>query len=82
VLDVTLGEDGSRPRKDDGPENMTILRKVALTAARADTETKSGIIGRREQMAWSNEYLEHIYMGRTCCFASIKQEKSAKRTRK
>jgi predicted transposase YbfD/YdcC len=46
VLDVSLGEDGSRLRKDDGPENMAVMRKVALTAARTDTETKSGIIGR------------------------------------
>jgi predicted transposase YbfD/YdcC len=33
VLDVSFGEDGSRLRKDDGPENTAILRKVALTAA-------------------------------------------------
>jgi hypothetical protein len=37
---------------------MAILRKPALTAARAGAETKSGVIGRREQMSWSNEYLE------------------------
>jgi hypothetical protein len=36
------------------------LRKLALTVARADTETKSSIIGRRKQMAWSNEYLEQL----------------------
>jgi predicted transposase YbfD/YdcC len=60
VLDVIFGEDGSRLRKDKGPENMAILRKVTLTAARADTGTKSGIIGWRKQMAWSNEYLEQL----------------------
>jgi predicted transposase YbfD/YdcC len=58
VLDVSLGGDSSRLRRDDGPENMAVLRKVALTAPRADTATKSGIIGRRKQMARSNEYLE------------------------
>jgi hypothetical protein len=60
VLDVAFGEDGSRIRKDKGPENMTILRKQALTVARSDTETKSSIIRRRKQMAWSNEYLERL----------------------
>jgi hypothetical protein len=60
VLDVSLGEDGSRLRKDDGPENMAVLRKIALAVARADTATKSSIIGRRKQMAWSNEYLEQL----------------------
>jgi hypothetical protein len=39
---------------------MAILRKLALTVARADTETKSSIIGRRKQIAWSNEYLEKL----------------------
>ena len=60
VLDVAFGEDGSRLRKDHGPENMAILRKLALTVARADTETKRSIIGRRKQFAWSDEYLEQI----------------------
>jgi hypothetical protein len=53
-------EDGFRLRKDHGSENMAILRKLALTVAHADTETKSSIIGRRKQMAWSNEYLERL----------------------
>ena len=60
VLDVAFGEDDSRLRKDNGPENMAILRKLALTVVRADTESKSSIIGRRKQMAWSNEYLERL----------------------
>jgi predicted transposase YbfD/YdcC len=60
VLDVAFGEDGSRLRKDQGPENMATLRKLAMTVARADTGTKSSMIGRRKQMAWSNEYLEQL----------------------
>jgi hypothetical protein len=60
VLDVGFREDDSRLRKDKGPENMAILRKLAMTVARTDTETKSSIIGRRKQMAWSNEYLERL----------------------
>jgi predicted transposase YbfD/YdcC len=54
VLDVAFGEDGSRLRKDRGPENMVILRKPALTAPGRTRETKSGMIGRRKQMAWPN----------------------------
>ncbi|MDR1956719.1 MAG: hypothetical protein LBQ30_07690 [Treponema sp.] len=47
-------------RKDKGPENRAILRKLALTVARADTETKSSSIGRRKQMMWSHDYLERL----------------------
>jgi predicted transposase YbfD/YdcC len=60
VLDVAFGEDGSRLRKDKGPENMAIMRKLALTVTMSDTKTKSSIIGRRKQIAWSNEYLEQL----------------------
>jgi predicted transposase YbfD/YdcC len=55
---VAFGVDESRLRKDNGPENMAILRKLALTVAWADTEMKSSIIGWRKQIDWSNEYLE------------------------
>jgi predicted transposase YbfD/YdcC len=38
VLDAAFGEDGSRLRKEHDPENMAILRKLALTATRADKQ--------------------------------------------
>jgi predicted transposase YbfD/YdcC len=60
VLDVAFGEDGSRLRKGHRPENMAALRKLDLTATRADTETKNSVTGRRKQMAWSKEYLEKL----------------------
>lgn len=60
VLDVAFGEDDGRIRSDKGPENMSFIRKIALTIARSDTETKSSVVGRIKQMAWSEEYLEHL----------------------
>jgi predicted transposase YbfD/YdcC len=60
VLDVAFAEDSSRIRKDNGPENMAFIRKIALTVARSDTETKSSVVGRIKQMAWSDEYLEKL----------------------
>jgi len=60
VLDVAFGEDSCRIRSDKGPENMTFIRKIALTIARLDTETKSSVAGRIKQMAWSEEYLEQM----------------------
>ena len=60
VLDVSFGEDDSRIRSDKGPENMSFIRKIALTIARLDTETKSSVAGRIKQMAWSDVYLEKM----------------------
>jgi predicted transposase YbfD/YdcC len=60
VLDVTLGEDDSRIRKDTGPENMAFIRKIALTAARSDLQSTSSVAGRIKEMAWSDEYREKM----------------------
>jgi predicted transposase YbfD/YdcC len=60
VLDVAFGEDACRIRSGKGPENMAVIRKIALTIARADTETKSSIASRIKQMAWSESYLEQL----------------------
>jgi len=35
VLDVVFSEDGNRTRKDNGPENLAILRRLALNIIRA-----------------------------------------------
>jgi predicted transposase YbfD/YdcC len=35
VLDVVFNEDGSRARKDNGPENLAILRRLAINIIRA-----------------------------------------------
>jgi predicted transposase YbfD/YdcC len=35
VLDVVCDEDGSRTRKDNGPENLAILRRLAVNVLRA-----------------------------------------------
>ncbi len=40
VLDAAFREDNSRIRTDKGPENMTWIRKIVLTIARADKESK------------------------------------------
>jgi len=47
---------------------MAFIRKIALTIARSDTETKSSVAGRIKQMAWSEEYLEQLLFAST--FAS------------
>ena len=60
VLDVAFGEDASRIRAGEGPENMAFIRKIALTVARCDTGSKSSVAGRIKEMAWSESYLERL----------------------
>ena len=60
VLDVAFDEDRSRVRKDNAPENMAMLRHVALNLLKADTSTRVGIKTRRKMAGWSNEYLAHL----------------------
>jgi hypothetical protein len=57
---VTIDAMGCQYKIDGGPENMAILRKVALTVTRTDAETKSSIIGWWKQKAWSNGYPEQL----------------------
>jgi predicted transposase YbfD/YdcC len=60
VLDVDYGEDRCRVRKDNGPENLNIIRKIGLTLAKADKKSKMSLIGRKRMMAWGDEYMEKV----------------------
>jgi predicted transposase YbfD/YdcC len=60
VLDVAFGEDACRIKNGNGPENIAFIRKIALSLARSDTDSKRSIAGRIKQMAWSDQYLEQL----------------------
>ncbi len=56
VLDVTMGEDGSSARKDHAPQNLSLLRKIALNLIRADKTdpAKSSLRIKRKRAAWND----------------------------
>jgi predicted transposase YbfD/YdcC len=60
VLDVAFAEDQSRVRKDNAPENMAMLRHVALNLIKADTLVKRGVQTRRKLAGWDETYLAHL----------------------
>jgi hypothetical protein len=60
VLDVAYGEDACRIKSGNGPEDLTFIRKIALSPARSDSQSKRSIAGRIKQMAWSDQYLEQL----------------------
>ncbi len=56
VLDVVFEEDGARNRKGNGPQNLAILRKLALNLLRAEPST--GSIRRKIKRAgWQDNFL-------------------------
>jgi len=57
VLDVAFREDDSRIRKEAGPQNMAILRRLALNLLKRESSVKRGIQGKRFLAGWDNDFL-------------------------
>lgn len=56
-LDMAFREDESRIRTDHGPENIALLRKIAMNLAKSERTHKRGIQAKRKLAAWSDDYL-------------------------
>ena len=59
VLDVTMNEDQSRNRKDHSPENLTLLRRLALNLAKLEP-SKGSMKGKLKQAGWDNAFLAKL----------------------
>jgi len=59
VLDVTLDEDQSRARKDHAPENLALLRRLALNILRANPD-KGSIRGKIKRAGWDDNFLVRL----------------------
>ena len=57
VLDIAFREDESRILKDHAPQNMAVLRHLALNLLKQETSVKVGIAARRKMAGWDNNYL-------------------------
>ena len=60
VLDVAFDEDASRVRKDHAPENLALIRHIALNLLRQDTSAKGGIKAKRLKAGWDNSSLSRL----------------------
>ncbi len=63
-LDVSYGEDKSKVRKDNGPENLSVLKRCTMNLLKADTTTKAGIKNKRAKAGWSKEYMIGLLNGK------------------
>lgn len=56
MLDVNFGEDGSLVRKDNAPQNLSLLKKIVLNLIRSDTsdKVKTSLRQKRKRAAWDD----------------------------
>ena len=57
TLDVSLDEDHARSRKDYAPENLAVLRRLALNIARAHPDTKTSLRRKLLRAGWDETFL-------------------------
>ncbi len=60
TLDVSFREDDSRLRKDHGPENLALVRRLAASLLKQDGTAAGGIACKRKQAGWDNDYLLEV----------------------
>ena len=56
VLDVDFEEDAARSRKDNAPQNLSLLRKLAINIIRAHPD-KGSIKGKIKRAGWNEDFL-------------------------
>jgi predicted transposase YbfD/YdcC len=57
VLDVSFREDACRIRKSHAPENLAVVRHIALNLLSQEKSTQRGIAAKRKKAAWDDGYL-------------------------
>ena len=57
TLDVVLDEDLARNRKDNGPANLAVLRRLALNIARAHPDKKTSMRLKLKRAGWDESFL-------------------------
>lgn len=61
LLDVVFKEDTRRVRKDNAPQNLAMLKRMALNILKKDTtEPKYSLKGKRFASSIDNDYLEQV----------------------
>jgi len=63
VLDLAFNEDACRIRKDFAPENLAVLRHIALNLLTKENTLKLGIKNKRLRAGWDEDYLLKVLLG-------------------
>ena len=62
VLDLAFNEDACRIRKDFAPENLAVLRHIALNLLTKENTLKLGIKNKRLRAGWDEDYLLKVLL--------------------
>jgi predicted transposase YbfD/YdcC len=57
VLDVAFSEDNCRIRKDNAPQNLAVIRQIALNLLGREKSLKVGVKNKQFRAAMDNDYL-------------------------
>ena len=60
VLDVVFREDDSRVRTGHAPENMALLRQIAVSLLQQEKTANVGVQTKRLKAGWDNTYLANV----------------------
>ena len=63
VLDLAFNEDRSRVRKDHAPENLALMRQMAVNLLKQEQSVKVGIKAKRMKCGWDTDYLLKVLAG-------------------
>lgn len=63
VLDIVFREDDSRVRKDRAPQNLAVLRHIALNLLKHERSAKLGVKNKRLRAGWDPAYLLKVLAG-------------------
>jgi hypothetical protein len=61
-LDVVFNEDNSRIRKDHAPENMALIRRMAINLIKPRLPAKTSVRQARRRMGGSMEYVQEHFI--------------------
>ena len=60
VLDVAFREDANTVRRDNAPQNLAVLRHMALNLLKHEKTAQVGVKAKRLKAGWDNDYLSKV----------------------
>ena len=59
-MDISFRDDDSRIRQGNAPENITVIKHVALNMLQANKQKRESIKGLRKVAAWDHDRMHNI----------------------